>query len=278
MSDFRADLHCHTNASDGTDSVEELLKKASELGLKGISITDHDTIDAYALAFDLSKRFGVSLLPGVEISSTFKGESIHVLAYGFSILNPHMIDFLSQQQKKRTERNARIFEKLKKLGIEIEESQVLKLSPHLHSLGRPHIAQLLMERGIISSMREAFDKYLGEGKPAYDPGERFEVPAVIEAIHKAKGLAVIAHPHLIKHKRILKYLLDLPFDGIECHYAKMLSSEERPFVQIAEKKGWLATGGSDYHGAVKSHVTLGCSWVNETIFQKLYDQFLKNTL
>lgn len=265
---FRADLHCHTIYSDGTDEPAAVIALASQLNLQGLSITDHDTIDAYKQVV----KSDIPLLPGVEISAVFQGEAIHVLGYAFSPKNPDIHALLALQKQKRVERNFRIFEKLNTLGIAITESDM-----HVHQIGRPHIANYLIEQGLVGSIQEAFDRYLGEGKMAYDPGNRLEVSEVINAIHAAKGKAILAHPHLIKRKRILKNLLDLPFDGIECYYAKLFSTEEKPFVAIAEKKGWLATGGSDYHGSTKPQIPLGCSWVGQQTFEALYEHFLKNT-
>lgn len=258
---FRADLHCHSTCSDGSDSPEELIRLAAQKGLQGLSITDHDTYAAYQNVLPLAQSLQISLLTGVEVSSVFKGESIHILAYGFSLDSSEMQELMVEQQKRRHERNLAILAKLKKLGISLElEGQCI---------GRPHIATALMEKGIISSIKEGFDKYLGEGKLAYDSGQRIPVPEVLAVLKRAKAKAVLAHPQLIVRKRVLQALLDMPFDGLECYYAKMPLHREQPFIKIAEKKKWIITGGSDYHGLTKPQSELGSSWVGKEAFDQL---------
>lgn len=234
--------------------------------LQGLSITDHDTLEAYKTALPFAKEKNFPLLPGVELSTIFKGESIHVLGYGFDLDSSLLQEFCQNQKLLRHERNIKILEKLKKMGIAIELEEG-------DCMGRPHIASAMMQKGVIRTIQEGFDKYLGEGKSAYVPGNRPEVHQAIDVIKKAKGKAVIAHPHLINKKRILKALLDMPFDGIECYYAKMPLDREAPFLKIAKDKGWLITGGSDYHGTIKPNIMLGNSWVDQSRFNQLYEHF-----
>lgn len=239
---------------------------AIEKNIQGLSITDHDTLEAYNTALPFAEERDFPLLPGVELSTVFKGESIHVLGYAFDLSSPHLQAFCQRQKQLRQERNLKIIEKLKQKGIEIEVIQG-------DCIGRPHIAKALMQKGIISTIQEGFDKYLGEGKSAYVPGNRPDVHQAIDVIKKAKGKAVIAHPHLIAKKRVLKALLDMPFDGIECYYAKMPLDRVTPFLKIAKDKGWLVTGGSDYHGTIKPNSQLGNSWVDKNHFEALYAHF-----
>lgn len=272
MIDWRADLHCHTTASDGSDSPEKIIELALQAGLQGLSITDHDTIYAYDFAKKVADQANFPLLPGLELSTVFRGESIHILVYSFALQNEIIHDLILSQKKRRYERNRKILSKLKGLGIEIHEEE-LGLS---EATGRPHIAAALIEKGVVGSMKEAFEKYLGEGKLAYDGGERMEVPQAIDLIHKAGAKAVIAHPHLIKKRKILAALYDMPFDGIECYYAFFQKEREAPFLRVARKKGWIVTGGSDYHGLAKAHISLGSSWVGKESFYVLYEHYLRN--
>lgn len=280
MSDFRADLHCHSHYSDGADSPVELLQKAIQIGLSGLSITDHDTLEAYPEAMEYAKQKQFPLLSGVELSASHKNEPVHVLGYGFPINSKRILDFCERHQQRRKERNLRILEKLKKKGILVTEEEIAQIAlegqleqQKKRTIGRPHIAMVLIQKGIVRSIKEAFQKYLGEGKAAYDPGERISVEETITCIREAGGKAILAHPHLIIKRSTVRELLEMPFDGLEGYYAKLSHDQEKEWIKHAEKKGWIITGGSDYHGAVKLLNPLGCSWVGESTFKQLYDHF-----
>jgi 3',5'-nucleoside bisphosphate phosphatase len=270
MTIFRADLHCHSNFSDGTDTPEELIDKALEIGLSGLSITDHDTVNAYERALPYANEKGLSLIVGVEFSSFYKTEPIHILGYQIDRQHNRVKELCDWHSHRRERRNRAIIEKLQGLGVSISYEELLERAVgKQQTLGRPHIAYLLVEKGIVSSIKGAFDSWIGEGKKAYVSGEVFPVEKTIEVIHAAKGAAILAHPHLIKSKRILKEVLAYPFDGIEGYYARMSSNQELPFVRIGKEKGWLITGGSDYHGDAKIYNLLGSSWVGEETFEQL---------
>lgn len=273
MNDFRADLHIHSNYSDGSCSPEELMIEVKNRGLQGLSITDHDTIAAYDEAVPLANKYDLLLLSGVEFSATRKGESVHILGYSFSLKSHSLRALCARHRQRRVERNIKIIEKLKKLGYEIDPRPFLAEDDNHKTWGRPHIAQALIEQGVVSSIQEAFDQYLAEGKKAYDPGEPILVEETIEAIHKAGGYAILAHPHLIKRERFVRELLQLDFDGIEGYYARLPSNQEQKWIRLAKERGWIITGGSDYHGSVKPYSQLGSSWVDETTFRILYDHF-----
>lgn len=281
MRDFRADLHCHTTFSDGTCTPFEIIDKAAKIPLQGLSITDHDTIDAYITAIPYAKGKGIDLLPGVEFSSVHGPESVHILAYGFAIDNPLILEFCQKHQRRRKQRNLLILEKLKQFKMPVTEEEMSQAIPTnipglKQTIGRPHIAQAMVNKGYISSVNEAFIKYLGEGKICYAPGPSFTAEETIHIIHKAGGLAIIAHPHLLENTKVIKELLELPFDGLEAYYARMLPHAEKKWVKIAEKRKWLVTGGSDFHGTIKPNLDLGCSWVNEDTFNFIKSHYLKN--
>jgi 3',5'-nucleoside bisphosphate phosphatase len=261
MTEFRADLHVHSSCSDGTDSPLALLGLAKQVGLSGLSITDHDTLGAYTPEiWDKAAKLSLALLIGVEISSEWKEEPIHILAYGF---HHSLEDFLGEVRKRRVERNRKILHHLKKQGIKIAEEELA--AP---VIGRPHIAKILMDRKIISSIQEGFDRFLQEDLIRYTIGNKFSSREVVEAIHHASGRAVLAHPHLIKRRSIVKELLTLPFDGLECYYGRRPIQLEREWLEIAKKHNLIATGGSDYHGSIRS-TPIGCSWVREGVFRAL---------
>lgn len=267
---YRADLHCHSTSSDGTCSPEELLLLAKEKELSALSITDHDTLDAYTdELFAKSKEVGVKLYTGVEFSTRHKKFPVHLLGYGVK-KTEEILSFCAQHQERRLKRNRSIIEKLRRLSIIIDEEDLG--NPADRTVGRPHIAELLLRKHYVSSIQDAFDRYIGEGKPCFDPGESFTPEETIEKIHKAGGKAFIAHPHLVKKKAILDDLLKMDFDGIECYYGLFHGGQETKWLRIAKEKGWLVSGGSDFHGAIKPHIGLGCSWVDEERVRAIFGE------
>lgn len=269
---FRADLHCHTLCSDGSLSPEDVVSEAVKEGLQGLSITDHDTIAAYESAIPIAKEKGLLLGTGVEFSCEFSGESTHILGYDFDLNNQALLSLCDAHQTRRQNRNRIILDKLRNLKMPIEEEELNALTRM--SKGRMHIAYLLLKKGYVSSIKEAFYLFLGEGKKAYAPGQTFQVQETIDIIHQAQGKAFVAHPHFIKRRRIIKSLLNLNFDGIECYYAKIPPEQEHQWVKIANEKNWLISGGSDFHGFLKPHIPLGCSWVDEPTFHKIFSRSL----
>ncbi|HSX37448.1 MAG TPA: PHP domain-containing protein [Chlamydiales bacterium] len=263
---FRADLHCHSHCSDGSDEPAMLVKMAKELSLQGLSITDHDTIAAYTPElFALAEKSQILLLPGVEISSELEGVPVHILGYGYDLNSLAFASFLQQVQGFRQERNRQILKKLaeKKMWIEEEE-----FSTFGTIIGRPHIAFLMVKKGYVSSIREAFALFLQDDAPCYVRGFKYDPQEVIHRIHQSGGKAVLAHPHFYKQGAHLKKILSYAFDGIECYYASLAKEMEMPWLKLAQERGLIATGGSDYHGSFKNN-RLGSSWSGLKEIQKL---------
>jgi len=281
MKDFIADLHCHTTCSDGSKSPEEIILLAKQIGLSGLSITDHDSILAYSLASKCAQNEHIELITGVEFSTVHKTTSIHILGYAFTPNSPILQAFCEKHHVRRLTRNRDILMLLKKHGMPVSESELLKLLDPKDlqrgkTIGRPHIAEAMIKKGYVKTVQEAFKKYLGDGKCCYAAGASFSTSETIELIHEAKGLAIIAHPHLIEEPNILQELLHLNFDGIECYYAKFPMSDHERWLKIAKKKNWIVTGGSDYHGDIKPNLPLGASYVDEPLFQVLLNHFKNN--
>ena len=274
MSDFRADIHCHSDCSDGSDSPWTLIDLAAKENLQGLSITDHDTLSAYTPdLFKKASEKNIILLPGVELSTELCSVSVHILGYGIDLDSSSFQDFLAEIQRRRVSRNREILANLARKNRPISEEELIFFAQGVKgkkTIGRPHIAALMVQKGYARTWQEAFDVYLKQGGSCYAPGEKFTPDDAILQIHQAKGKAILAHPHFLKKGYVLRDLLAHPFDGIECYYAKLPQKQEQPWLQLAEKKGWIATGGSDYHGAFKPHLSLGCSWVNEATFAKLF--------
>lgn len=279
MSVFRADLHCHTTCSDGTVSPRDLIQLAADIGLSGLSITDHDTLEAYHEAIPAAESCQIPLLPGLELSAVHKQESVHVLAYSFSLNSQPILNFCRNQRESREQRNRAILDRLAAHGMPLtaEDFPVDLFSTQSgHSLGRPHIASAMMKKGYVQSLQQAFQEYIGEGKPCYQPGNRLSAEETIDIIHQARGLAVIAHPHLIANTGTLKALLSMNFDGIEGYYGSFPSKDQERWIKIGMQKGWLITGGSDFHGNMKPNICLGCSWIGEETFKILQQHYQAN--
>lgn len=275
---FRADLHCHSTCSDGTVSPKELINLACEHSLQGLSITDHDSIEAYAEAVPAAESKGISLLSGVELSAVHRKQSVHVLAYGFALTCPLIKNFCKRHHERRQKRLLLILERLNSKGLFLKQNDIYDSlnGDSTLAVGRPHIALAMIKKGYVPTIQEAFQHYLGEGKIAYVPGEAYSVEETLDVIHQAKALAIIAHPHLIYDSRVLQDLLLMNFDGIEGYYARFPSSAHQRWIKIAAKKEWIITGGSDFHGTIKPNLSLGNSWVNEETFSFLLKHFKQN--
>ncbi len=269
---FKADLHTHSNFSDGSYSPKKIVDMAKEIGLSGLSITDHDSITAYPDILSYAEEKNIKMIPGVEFSASHAGVSVHILGYSFALDNTDMDNFCSKHRTRRINRCHAMLEKFKALNIDIDEKEIFESNPDA-MWGRPHFAKILIQKGYASSMKEAFKKYLIKGAPCFVPGGAFSAEETVAVIHKANGLAVIAHPHLIYNNKTLKSLLKIELDGIESYYANFDRYRCNNFIDMANKNGLLITGGSDFHGVGKPENKLGSSWVDQNNFLKLYEHY-----
>ena len=279
LNEFRADMHCHSTCSDGTCSPIEMVHLAKEKGLSGLSITDHDTIHAYSSAIQEAEKSDLQLISGVEFSSNHKDISVHILCYSFHPQNPLIVDFCQRHQQRRENRNLAILERLKAQNMPLSLAEVHNVSAHhslTHTTGRPHIAQAMVKKGYVESMKDAFRLYLGEDKSCYVPGNTFSAEETLDVIHQAKGLAILAHPHLIKSYKITQELLTLNFDGLEAYYGRFQPEQNKKWVSTAKKKNWLITGGSDFHGDNTPTIYLGNSWIDKDHFLILQQHYKNN--
>lgn len=244
----KIDLHIHTNCSDGIYSTEEVLTRAHKNGYTSISITDHDTTEAYDTAFTLAAEKNIELIPGVEISSEYKKRDIHILAYNFDLQNKRMKKLLHKIYKGRFVRARRIIKKLENHGLNINIDEIKKVAGERNLIGRPHIARVLMEKGYFSHPQEIFDKYLGDDGKAFVPKLTYKTGKIIQKIQQAGGVAVLAHPHLIKDDNIVKDIIEMGIDGLEVFYYKCTQTEKQRYNKIALENKLIRTGGSDFHG------------------------------
>lgn len=269
---FRADLHTHSTCSDGTLTPEELVERAVSLGLSGLAITDHDTIEPYGLALPRAQELGLELIPGAEFSTAVGDEPVHLLAYSFRPDDPGLLDLCARHRDRRTDRNRAILARLKEEGMPVEEEEVAHFAKGT-VVGRPHIAQAMVAKGYISSVSAAFASWIGSGERCYVMGAKFEAKEAIDLIHGAGGLAVIAHPGLISKGSVVAALLRMGVDGIEGHYGTLSIQQEKKWIKLAKAHGLLTTGGSDFHGDCKPWIELGVSWTPEEPFRTLVDHF-----
>jgi len=267
-SSFKADLHIHSTFSDGTCTPEEILDLAMKTGLQAVSITDHDSVAAYPKVIESAKEKGIIMITGVEFSAAYDEEPVHILGYGFDPENSVILSYCSQHTKRRRNRNREILELLAHHRLQIKEEDLFRIAKS-ETIGRPHIALAMMEKGYVESINEAFKKYIGDGKCCYVPGVRFSVEETIDVIHHADGFAFIAHPHLIKKKKVIKKLLEMNFDGLEGRYARFTPKENEKWINLAREHSLMVSGGSDFHGDVKPHLSLGCSYTDEETFNIL---------
>jgi len=246
----RADLHMHTIHSDGTCSTEELIRRAQQAGLTSISITDHDTVNAVGEALLLGGEYGVRVIPGVELSSSHNGYDVHILGYFVDHTNPVLLDYLSFCKTARVRRAERIVEKLNGLHIPLRLEAVLEQAGP-GSVGRAHIAHALFEEGLTGSYDEAFYRYIGNGKPAYETTDSIDPKEAIELIAAAGGLSFIAHPGTMIDEAALRNLIRSGVDGIETVHPSHSQRLTEHYRGIAGEYFLLESGGSDFHGSRK---------------------------
>jgi predicted metal-dependent phosphoesterase TrpH len=245
----------------------ELIRHAKKLGLQGLSITDHDTIDSYPEAIETAQKEGIHLGTGVEFSCEFQGASLHILGYDFDPFNVNILQLCKRHHRRREHRNLAMLEKLNQNQMPISYEELLAKARG-KTIGRPHIAEIMIDKGYVKTIRDAFNLYIGEHGKCYVQGEPFSVQEAIDILHEAHGKAFVAHPQLLPKQLSLDALLKHPFDGIECFYSRLA---KKPWIAIAEQKKWLMSGGSDFHGSVKPEVVLGCNGVDRETFYRIFE-------
>ncbi len=243
----KADLHIHTTASDGLMDPDEVVRWAGIKRLKAIGITDHDTINGICPAEEASSKYGVEVVPGIELSTLYKDEEIHILGYYIDYKAGWFLETLEKIQNSRYERAANIVDRLKGIDIDISLDQVKSVAGS-GAIGRPHIARAMIDKGYISNIKEAFQKYIGKGCPAYVERYKLSSCEAIDTINKLGGISVLAHPGLIKNKAYISEIVSLGVEGIEAYHSKHDDETVRNALAIAESEKLLVTGGSDCHG------------------------------
>ncbi len=255
----RVDLHIHSTASDGKFSPEEIVGKAAGLGLEVIALTDHDTVDGIPAALKAVRAFPeLKLIPGVEISTDLTEGEAHILGYFIDYASRELGSTLERFRNSRQGRARGMVEKLGALGIAIDWSRVREIAGE-GSIGRPHIARAMLEKGYIATFEEAFDKYIGHGGSAYVEREKMTPEEAVKLILHSRGLPVLAHPFTVPEPEDMVIKLKaVGLVGIEAYYKDNTEEQTGVTLDLAEKYGLIATGGTDYHGIGNSgEVMLG---------------------
>lgn len=252
------DLHSHTTASDGTFSPAQLVDEAGRAGVRILGITDHDTFSGYDQALPLAHQTGLDLVCGIELSSKLHGHSVHLLGYFLSA--DGLGDFrtwIGDLQASRRDRNVRLIARLRELGLDITLEEVEARGGGM--TGRPHFAQLLIEKGYVSNMQQAFDDYLDESAKGYVTRREPQFAEAVRHIRGAGGIASLAHPVRLREElaAILPELRAAGLNAIEAYHSDHSPEQTALYLQLAKQHGLLVTGGSDFHGAVKPEIRLG---------------------
>jgi hypothetical protein len=247
----KADLHTHTSFSDGTLSPYELVKKARDVGLAFLSITDHDNVGAIDEATEWGKNLGVAIVPGVELSVTLGDKDVHILAYFFDHRNQTLLDYLTFFRLERLKRAERMVEKLNRINIPLKLDTVLDRAG-IGSVGRPHIAHALVDEGLTETYHEAFEKYIGLGGPAYEKKFQLTPEEAFTLINKSGGLSFFAHPGRSVNEAEILQLIKVGLDGIEVVHPSHSDGQKQFYRQIVHQYFLLESGGSDFHGGKRN--------------------------
>jgi predicted metal-dependent phosphoesterase TrpH len=272
------DLHTHSTASDGLHQPQELVRLAHEAGLEVIGLADHDTTAGLAAAMAEGERVGVSVIPAIEINTDLpqKRSEAHMLGYLMDYEQPAFQAGLRALREARARRGERMVEKLRAMGLDVTWERVRELAGG--AVGRPHIARALMEKGYASSVSDAFDRFIGPGRPAYVPRYKLTPEDAVRLIRSVRGVPVLAHPTYIQGLEdwLLPSLVAAGMQGLECYYGQYDDATVERLLRLADAHGLLATGGSDYHGPNMHPTPLGGRYVPPICVERLRAQAAEN--
>ncbi|MCG1011792.1 PHP domain-containing protein [Tepidanaerobacter sp. GT38] len=245
---MKVDLHIHTTYSDGLLTPEQVVKKAIDRNLQAIAITDHDTVDGILPAIIEARKYeGFEVIPGIELSTYYDGQEVHILGYYIDYKDLNLKKELLDLQQNRQQRLEKIIYKLNNIGVLINIKDVQEKARG-SSVGRPHVALALIEKGYVTSIKEAFDKYLSKGRPAYVPRKKLTPSDAIKLIKNSDGIPVLAHPGLLENDSIIHELIESGIMGIEVIHKDHTQIHTDCYTKLALENNLLLTGGSDSHG------------------------------
>lgn len=263
-----ADLHIHSTASDGRWTPGEIVQQAQAIGLRAISLTDHDTVDGIEPAWQAAGSGDPEIVPGIELNTDLAGWEIHILGYYFDLNSKCLADTLASLRGARENRALMIIARLEKLGIRINYDHLQRVTGKA-TVGRPHIARVMCEEGYVSSVAEAFERYLGHGKPAYIGHHKLDPFMAIEAILKAGGVPVLAHPGLARKDDLIPEFVSNGLQGIEVFYPFHTPEDTARYQQICQTYGLIMTGGTDCHGPGYRYPAIGTVAVPDQVVEEL---------
>jgi predicted metal-dependent phosphoesterase TrpH len=242
------DLHTHSNVSDGLLTPAALVEEADRRRLRAIALTDHETVAGLAEAEATAARLGIDFIPGVEINSDADRHEVHILGYYVNREDTDFVAALAMLERQRLERIERMVDQLQAIGTPLDVDRVLELAGP-GTIGRPHVARAMIERGYVATVGEAFDRYLASGRPGFVPRRRNDPLAAVDMIRRNGGVPVLAHPLTTGDvEAILARLVPVGLMGMEVYYGEYDRTTQRDLQSIADRWGLLSTGGSDYHG------------------------------
>ncbi len=263
-----ADLHLHTHFSDGTDAPQHVVELAKQAGLSIIAITDHDNTEALPLAAPAAKRHGIELIAGIEMSASAEGEEVHVLGFLIEVDTPALQQHLTAQQARRVERVREMVKRLTRAGVTIDAEEVLAVAGQ-GTVGRPHVAQVLLKHGYISTLSEAFSRYIGPKNPGFVPGSPLQPSRIIRVIRAAGGVPVLAHPVYLKRDDLIEQFVKDGLAGLEVYHSGHEPDIVRRYERLADRLQLLKTGGSDYHGHSREGLPVGAVKVPAALVEAL---------
>lgn len=266
------DLHVHSTVSDGLMSPAEIMEAAAQIKLKGLSLTDHDTLGGIKTAQDYlaERELPLVFVPGIELNTDFQESELHILGYFIQCDDIQLNKRLRQIWSARYERATKMVERLRSMGLNISFEQVQRLARG-DLIGRPHVAQALVDKGYVFSLKEAFQKYIGRGKPAYVPRYKFTPEEAIALIKNSGGISVLAHPGLIREQEAIPQIIAMGVEGIEVYYPEHSEEQLDKYIAVARQYKLLITGGSDFHGteSSESRGRLGCAGIQQAEFDEM---------
>ena len=271
-----ADLHLHTNFSDGTFTPEELVQYAQKGGLACIAVTDHDTVEACARAAAACAAVNIEFVTGTELTAEHDDTELHVLGYFLDTQNKKLLEEIAKFQVVRQSRIHEMVARINDLGMPLEAESVFALA-NCKSPGRPHVARAMVKAGLVRNMDEAFELFLKKGRAAWVPKSKVSALEAIELVHQAGGLAVMAHPGLNRTNSIIPDLVAAGMDGIECFHTKHSTVMSERYLEIADKYKLLVTGGSDCHGFSKGRPLIGTVRLPYDHVQKMKERNSRRT-
>lgn len=255
QNDVFADLHTHTDASDGVLSPTALVRRAAKCGIEVLSVTDHDTVGGLEPALGAAEETGIHVVVGIELSVTLDGEEIHVLAYGFEPGHAGLRRHLEAMKEARRTRAREIVQRLRDQGLDVEDDRLRAAIGSAGAVGRPHVAAALVRGGHVDTPGEAFERYLGRGKPGYVAKPAFAADNALALIHDAGGVGVLAHPGHWTSGTQVRRLVDAGLDGLETRHPSHDASLRGYYDRLARGYDLFTTGGSDYHGRTDEEET-----------------------